>query len=56
MSVCDTARIPEGPSCQSCCAGDAGGVGLEEVEFVCRIVVDAAGDEDEEGEEKSACD
>ncbi len=49
VSVCDSACIPEGPSCRSCCAGDAGGVGLQEVEFIGRIVVDGTGDEDEEG-------
>lgn len=49
VSVCDSACIPEGPSCQSCCAGYAGGVGLQEVEFIGRIVVDCTGDEDEEG-------
>jgi len=56
VSVRDTACVPERPSSQRCCAGDAGGVGLEEVELVGWVMVDGTGDENEKGEEKAACD
>ena len=56
LASSNTACVPEGPSRGCCCAGDAGGCRLEEVEFVCWIVVDGATNYGQEGQEKTAAD
>ena len=54
--VDDAAGIPEGPSCRCCCAGYTCGICFEKVELVCRVLVHAATDEGEKGDEKSSTD
>ena len=55
-AISDAAGIPESPPCGRCCPWYAGRRGLEEVELVGRVFVHGATDENEEGEEKGACD
>ena len=55
-AIGDTARAPEGPSCQRRSVTEALGVGLEEIKLVCRVFVDGTAEKGEEDEESCSCD
>ena len=54
--ISDTAGVPESPPCGRCRPWYTRSRRLEEVELIGRVLVHAAADEDEEGEEKGAGD
>ena len=51
-----TACVPESPSGGTRSAGDGGGVGLEEIELICWVLVDGTTDNNEEHQKKSSSD